>query len=988
MRGVNSRPRTAKPIVDIPRKSSLAPIAAPQKTALQHTASFKPVNLLDLRNDDVIVRPKTMGGRPKTSIMSMDEFLKRSRKLAKESETKAKETPSVAEASNLENKVTNPKEWIVNFVRSKLSNNAATLIQRTWRSYKIRKSWGGIFNQRIWSRHDILLRIFLGWRGYATKNFDVQVQSYNRFSALHQEKPWISIKTNLAPFNMFYATGRWFYPKLFNARTFLYVYRVFSRPEGRHILQLWRIMASSIRGYRENSHKFIHTIHKRQAFGPAFIAFTMWNRFIQWKKENKERPDCFSLQVKERLINWDIVEGRLNKRKAQRIMADQHHTNVVRKHAYMAIHQHLVERRQLALDMESAVTFFNHHVMEQARRAWLKYDTMKRQKRVELLKMQRAWYTMVFERASKNQIISSMTTFRNNLLCSYCFTMWRKNIRYTSLRLLKGAYMMFRKPSPFRQLFFAMLNQVSFVFFERSFHEWVMYWRRRKAWKKFQQVFKHVDDNREMKQLCFYGLKKASETNLVRRLVHTTNRFFPNQTYYSVEGMQKNMMLYFDPGNPFKYQNDSFPQKSDCEVLIRSFLLVLDQKHKFDRCKFSSQIKEVRMTPRFGYFNYSDIKKNFKDNTDILRKCLSTRLARDRTTLTGVDSHHMALKLAQVLPGFTPSQSDSSNALVVTGLNAAIPLNIPEDIELSIDHLIEEAENMKFVVPQKVSQNFKGMRKIFDEKLRHPNIIYGNKDDYQTPEVSAVQNPTNIPLSTSKKQGQSVTSFTKPVVDSIPFDSPSLPFVLDISSSRNDSQMKFTTTMEMFETFNSQSMRNSLEKADPYFALKRFFFQVSGIRIEPKTLNEINLDVDPSVKRIFRRNVNSFVSGLMGIKLQGKGVPISIDKPDWVTKYVNAAVSVHNELSKFPTLFSFCAQIPFSTMLILDDDESIEMRNFMYNAIVLKFPKLQKKNNEGLRRAAADSDEMKRSDLNASLILLPYILRPELIKDFIKEEIK
>lgn len=142
MRGVNSRPRTAKPIVDIPRKSSLAPIAAPQKTALQHTASFKPVNLLDLRNDDVIVRPKTMGGRPKTSIMSMDEFLKRSRKLAKESETKAKETPSVAEASNLENKVTNPKEWIVNFVRSKLSNNAATLIQRTWRSYKIRKSWG------------------------------------------------------------------------------------------------------------------------------------------------------------------------------------------------------------------------------------------------------------------------------------------------------------------------------------------------------------------------------------------------------------------------------------------------------------------------------------------------------------------------------------------------------------------------------------------------------------------------------------------------------------------------------------------------------------------------------------------------------------------------------------------------------------------------------------------------------------------------------
>lgn len=994
MRGL-SRPPTAKLSPDRVRKSSIAPKTVPRKTAVLASKSAKPFNLLDLRNDDVIVRPKTTMGITKPTIMPIHEFLKHSRKLAKEAE-KAQETPAVREAAELANRVTNPKEWLVVFIRNNLSNAAATLIQRTWRTYKIKKMWGGIFNNRIWTRHDILMRVFLGWRGYATKKFDTQVYCYNKFAALHKEKPWISIKTNLSPFNLFYATGRWFYPKLFNARTFLYVYRVFSRPEGRHILGIWKMIASGLRGYRENSHKFIHTVHKRQAFGSAFIAFELWHRYILWKKENKIRANCFSLQVKERIINWDIVEQRLNKRKAQRSLADAHYISTIRKNAYMAIHQHLVERRQVAMDMESALTFYNHRIMEDCRRAWIKYDNMCRHRRAELLKMQKGWYTYVFDKASKNHIITTMTTFRNSLLCSYCFTMWRKNIRYTALRLLKGAYLMFRNPSPFRQLFFAFRNDTSFIFFERAFREWVNYWRRRKAWKNFQKVFQKCDEKRELKQLCFYSLKRAAEINLIRRLVHVIPRYFPNQTYYSVEGMEKNLNLYFDSNSTFKYEVNTYQQQPPSDLLIRSFIFVVDKTRNFDRCKFAVNNKDKKMTPRFGYYNYFDIKRNFHQNVDILRVGLNARMARDRTTLTGVDSHHMAKKLAEVLPGFTTSESDSSNALVVTGLNKAIPLNIPEDIELSIDHLIEETENITFAVPKQVQQNFAILRKSFDARLRHPNAIYGN--DLATPEISflAGQTPNStqspmveqgIPLIASKKTfGNSVTQFSKPIVETVPFESPSLPFVLELQSTKDDSSSMISTTIELFDTFNSQVLKPSLEKADPFISLRRFFLAITGMRFELKPTEPPQMD--PSIRRVFRRNVNAFVAGLMGVEISGKGVPITLERPDWIQRYVNAAIAMHCELSKHPALFSFCAQVPFANMLIVDCDDAIEIRSFTYNVLVSKYPKLQKKNNEGLRRNATDSDEMKRSDLNAGLILLPYIVRPDLVKDFIKEEIK
>ena len=81
-----------------------------------------------------------------------------------------KQTRSVLIAQKYDN--TSANEWIKQYIRSKLAHSAAIKIQDCWKAYRIRRKWGGYFHRRIWSRHDALLRIFLGWCGYASHNME------------------------------------------------------------------------------------------------------------------------------------------------------------------------------------------------------------------------------------------------------------------------------------------------------------------------------------------------------------------------------------------------------------------------------------------------------------------------------------------------------------------------------------------------------------------------------------------------------------------------------------------------------------------------------------------------------------------------------------------------------------------------------------------------------------------------------------------------
>ena len=97
-----------------------------------------------------------------------------------------------------------------------------------------------------------------------------------------------------------------------------------SRTKGKQIFRLWRFITSSRIGYRKRSASFRHTVKKRQAFGYLFAFFLLWYRFVEWKKQSAMRPDAFSLNYSEYLIDWHVREKFLNFNKARRKRANVH----------------------------------------------------------------------------------------------------------------------------------------------------------------------------------------------------------------------------------------------------------------------------------------------------------------------------------------------------------------------------------------------------------------------------------------------------------------------------------------------------------------------------------------------------------------------------------------------------------------------------------------------------------------------------------------
>ncbi|OHT13559.1 IQ calmodulin-binding motif family protein [Tritrichomonas foetus] len=1001
----------------IPRSSTRTPnirsLARPL-TAFKYRASSE---------ESTPRRPQTTPSAAIIRPQPLDQFLKTARRL----EYVIKSDASTKLFSELKKK-TDPNEiplFISDFVLQKVANDYAVIIQRCWRKYAEKLHWRGIIHHRIWNRRDVLIRLFVGWHGYATKDFNTIIKCYDKFERLCIEKPWVLYKSKLAPFNAFYLTGRYFLPSIFDGNTYHHVARVFAHRNGKWLLQLWARITISRKGFRKCSASVLFTIKKRKNFGFTYIAFILWYRYTLWKKEDKKRKDCFMLKFNEIIIDWRVREQALNFKKAMKVRADKSSKIRIIRKAHRAIYQLFMDRKQRAADMESSMAFYLHHVQERGERAWMRYIEIQNQKRAETLKLLRAWYSVAYSGARRKSYLGIMQSHQLAINLSKVFRDWVDVTRKGKLLKIKNAHKLQKRPILAYLAIFLMQGKNEIALFVKVFLEWIAFTRRRRLWKKFMESHVNIKPAIEFKQRVFYALARAAHLKILRRFLHPSNRYFPHCLTISLEGMLKTIKeVSIEISENWKFLTEKSGSKTEVievkkenlneECLIRSLILGIHGLSPLEVGPFHPNVRnsDDHLNKFEKVRTFEELNQQYLHNCSELRKQLLIKLQRDTTTLSLMTSHFSAVSYNLSNQIFTVSNNPPSVSIGDIQKSYCPDIQFYSEIDESVDFLINSMVNQPKCLPDKLKQDFKAAINSFHARLRVPKKELENFTANISPRSHHHHTKKDHQRKSANQTAKSnlILPYKQPVIyEDIPFSNPQLepikgltgmkPLKLGLNSTRDEFNSRFTIQSLI------SKLNNQLSTQDIAHSLRRFFFCMTDLRIDvSKTIEYSQQSIDSSefhssLRHRLRRNISAFLAQLCHHDISF-AVPLVVDSPPPSSMAcVSAVLTVFKEImkSKFNV---YCDQIPFAEIVNIDAQESLLIRGCVISKIYEKYPKLARDYKLSSRMGRKSSlnigntvdmismDELSNGDAVLSAFLLPFIFRPEMVKEFIKEEVK
>ena len=141
-------------------------------------------------------------------------------------------------------------------------------------------------------------------------------------------------------------------------------------------------------------------------------------------------------------------------------------------------------------------------------------------------------------------------------------------------------------------------------------------------------------------------------------------------------------------------------------------------------------------------------------------------------------------------------------------------------------------------------------------------------------------------------------------------------------------------------------------------------------------------DVSTTLKRKARRNINAFQAEIVGIDIS-VAIPLAVHAPPFVKALVSTALTFFREMQK-TKLKLYCEDLPFTDRLPLASPEALTLRTEVVSKANEKFPKLTTK---VLDLPTEDAPPIERDDVLVACFLLPFILKPDLVREYLRDEV-
>jgi hypothetical protein len=884
------------------------------------------------------------------------------------------------------------------------AEDAARRIQAFCRAHLEKKNWRGVFRHRIWTRREILIRIFLSWRAVASRDHHAITDAHVRLSELLQVKRLRDHTHNLCPFYVFWLSGRLFCPKAATIRVFYLVCRLLEcASSGRRLFRLWHSIAHSKRCLRRASVGFRFTIQKRRCFGYVFIFFLLWHRYARWKRAARHEKKVFQLPCAEFLIDWRIREQRLNLQKSRDSRAHQFSITRVARNAHHAIYQKYIDAREALSDMESSYQFYLRHIQDRGERAWIRYCAMRRERHTQMRKLMHAWYSVIYQMARRRRFLSMLQQFRRRSWLYRMFAAWRVDTKSILLSRIQKSFRIQQTPLPVSSAVFKLLGYNELFTFTRAFREWQLLIRRRKLWRAFTGYPQGVDSAQEFKQKVFYALQRGAEMKIIRRFTHPSNRSLPHCSDYSFDAMMKFIIAtkhsICEGRWHFITETPQIRLSRPAEVLQRALLLAIDQKWPYDHVVFRQPVSSRHATTHETSRPQSlaDIVEIVRSNSAQMRQLLLRRIIRDSVILAVVDSHAAAKAYHAIHELFSIAESESLISYLPTlSTSSPVRLKFFSDLPTLLASFAEETSQIPRTSP-KIAEKLQADVSRFHATFRVP------ANSFDTPRHSPTTTPSSAARATNAKERTqkriSILAHAPPQMkfETFPIKDPHLHEMKTLKKRHARQPKSESSNPNSIYALDRFELRlHDATLADFLQSLRRFFLNMTDTRIDVHYVVRLGKNTYEGIpetgKHLLRRRINAFLAQLAHIEM-ADGVPLRCDAPEWAVDSVSAILTVFRSLKKLKKTTQYCEKIPFPEDLQLDSPELAAVRRSVFMCCDEKYPKLsgeaRKSPSAGKRRSTQmkESDELSHEDVVLTAFLLPHIMRSDMIKDFLKNEV-
>jgi len=881
------------------------------------------------------------------------------------------------------------QDFIRSYVLEQTQDIQAIIIQRAFRLAKTKRHYKKFIGLRI-SYHKRLQRmLLLVWRIALPHSPSTLRSVHQRIYPVAMCLQFFANGRDYSPFGYFYVSGQIYVPYGYTAQniyTFIYLLNSVSM---RRIFKLWGLTAHNRVAHRTTLSPTRFTGKKISAFGNIYIMFHMWYRYMKWhmlsKSKNKDvSSNHISLDCKEALVKWTVVEEFLNSKRKRKARSDQASLKRVMSKAIRALYNRSVESVSKANIVEQADMFRMRQLQHQAHRGWLRFIEIQQRMRQIRKDFFKAWYEFAYQYERRQTMIEFYKVREVRFFCQKIVNKWCLHANTLKTRRMRTRFLIQRSPSKALMIVFLFMDRYENFFQLLCWRSWMAFTRARRRWKLFSQWASNPNEDIEISHKFIIELKHYSEMRLVGRLV-STQAFFPRKLGFSIEftlkeALQQSSMVEQEALMHWKFTTETSNALAHTtftsDALIRAIVMRLHQARPMDtvakipKPKFSSAAFQTLLEK-------DKIEEILIENEHTFHFALSDKLRRDGTILNSLNVHQGALQFSKILPQFTVS-----NQLHITKIQSPDLLNyeqiiLPPETEESVIFILKKLEESP---PRLVSTFKKELENAFikfDQKLRDPASNKAPKGGL----LESMMHFANHAIALSKKLQVSIKN---PLI--VPFKNGQTPqrspIIDDTSPFEDKSVFSFEAILNTLSRYGAEDIVQSIFK---------FLYSITNIHFSyNEILTSLSEEIEQPRRHSSRRNIRQIL-----LELPDKDEPISA--------LVYSVYTIHSSL-KGSRLEQYCSEVPFENVYPINHEINIAARSKIWSALKKKFINIEipKKGISKLPRDLSFSklrtyssnsliseklDEISSKDAYIACLVIPYIISSEMIPVFVTDEL-
>ena len=502
----------------------------------------------------------------------------------------------------------------------------------------------------------------------AKRSYEQIYKTLQSFKFLEKKRKSLFIKntkTRFMTFEQYMKTNILF--SIYPSRILINYHKNLNQQLIQRLFQAWFSIASEKLILSKASKRSLIFASYRENFGPEFWTYHVWKRWVLYKKRRKmELVETISSNIY--VPEWTYYRAKKLTQARLRREAIMHYRTRLGKQIIQVFRDEIHRKNTLKISYEETRDYSNQISLLFGYRAFQYIIIFKRIRQGCLMRVLRAWYTVIDNQILNREKISIFNERIKLRLMRNSFKSWRKNIIEESV---KNAFC-------HDQASQNVLKLLPYVFLMKNNFVHFTYTMCFINWKKM------IDKKKNLKRLVFWSIKSKKKQTLLRFVfdIFKDNAHFPikksNYMPFNSNPDQGNF-THVSSQQFIMCPTSSFPETINAYTNVTSYPMYQGDWSKFASasqiqtlfyrlvCLVSYNLnlndireKRIKMIKEFvrkkQLYNQRQVKTVYQMNDrkdKEMKKNLSNILNRDIHVITAYDSHSAAIELSTQVPNFS-----------------------------------------------------------------------------------------------------------------------------------------------------------------------------------------------------------------------------------------------------------------------------------------------------------------------------------------------